>query len=161
MTIDPQRLAQVCRDMGPLVGPLPAGIDGAQLLWAISGNESSFGHDVVPRHEPAYDVGGRYATHAPMPDLLSRYGRNAACSFGPWQVMLCNAPGYAPGDLTDLETAAKASVAALNMLLRHFQPKTLNDIGSSYNAGHPCADPGYTDRLVVAYNTPMPMEQAI
>ena len=77
-----QQIADACLAYGPQLTELPYGVDGAQLLWALSGNESSFGANCTPRYEPAYDVGGRYADA----DLLARFGRAAACSYG--EVML-------------------------------------------------------------------------
>ena len=107
-----QEIAAQCRISGPQLIGLPAGIDGAQLLWAISGNESSFGANCTPRHEPAYDVGGRYGSNAVMVPLLTEWGSAAACSYGPLQLMFCNAPaGATPSDFDDLPTAFKYSVA--------------------------------------------------
>jgi hypothetical protein len=156
MTYTQQQIAAMCREYGPELGPLPAGVDGVQLLWALAGVESSFGYDTTPRHEPAYDRGGRYATHAPMPLLLAKYGSAAACSYGPWQVMLCNFPaGTTIAAASDLETAAKATVIFLNILLRHWHPTDLDDIGECWNAGHITPDPAYTSKLDKAYATPL------
>ena len=70
-----QQLAAQCRTSGILVGPLPSSISGVQLLWALAGNESSFGADCSPRHEPAFDVGGAYGPpkNAQMSDLIREY----------------------------------------------------------------------------------------
>ena len=154
-----QQIAQVCRQLGPSVGPLPNGIDGAQLLWALSGNESSFGLNCTPRHEPGYDVGGRYATHSPMPELRMQFGRAAACSYGPWQLMLAFAGGHSPNDMSDLLTAANATIVFLNCDLRRFETKieALCDIGEVYNAGHVCPDLDYTTKLDTNYLVPMPV----
>lgn len=156
MNYTTKQIAETCRQLGPTLGPLPAEIDGTQLLWAIAGNESGFGRDTQPRHEPGYDVGGKYATNDPMPELLSHYGHAAACSYGPWQVMLASAPaGYAPSSFDDLVTAGQAAVYCLNFLLRHFRPVNLCEIGECYNAGHEIADPGYTDKLTTNYRVPL------
>ena len=53
----PKQVADQCRISGPDLAGLPRGVDGAQLLWAMAGNESSFGVNCTPRHEPAFDVG--------------------------------------------------------------------------------------------------------
>lgn len=130
-------IASQCKLSGPQVGPLPAAVSGAQLLWAMAGNESSFGIRCTPRHEPAFDVGGAYATHAPMPALLAKYGSYAACSYGPWQILLANAASYTPTDFSELASAAAATIAYLNQQLRAFRPQTLAAIGSIWNSGGP------------------------
>lgn len=159
----PAQVAAQCQVFGPQLAPLPAGVDGTRLLWALSGNESSFGADVTPRHEPAYDVGGTYAIHAPMPYLLDKYGSAAACSYGPWQVLLANAPDYTPTDFNDIATAAQATTAFLNSLLRRFKPQSIAQVGYCWNAGHipPPKEvtPGvarYAVDLAVSYTHPMP-----
>jgi hypothetical protein len=161
-SFSPTLLAAVCRRCGPSVGPLPPNVDGAQLLWALSGVESSFGKDCTPRHEPAYDVGGTYAKHYPVNVLLSRYGAAAACSYGPLQLMLCNAPlTFSPSSFDDLSLAMQASVAFLNGLLRHWKPQSLDEIGECWNAGHETPDPEYTERLTRSYSVQMPSSSLI
>jgi hypothetical protein len=156
-----EQIADVCRMYGPAVAPLPAGVDGAQLLWAISGNESSFGANITPRHEPAFDVGGIYGQSAQMKPLLAKYGAAAACSYGPWQLMFCNAPiGATPQDFDMLDTATIYSVQFLKYLLNRFKPQTLGDIGSIWNAGH-VQNPyspqvqAYVNRLTENYSIPI------
>ena len=154
------QIAAACTQYGPTVAPLPDGVDGTQLLWAMSGNESSFGANVTPRHEPAFDVGGVYGASAQMAPLLAKYGSAAACSYGPWQIMFPNAPGATPESFNDLDFAATASVAFLNKLLTRFHPQTLGDIGSCWNAGH-IQNPysaqvqTYVDRLTQNYAVPL------
>lgn len=153
-----EQIAAECRALGSTVGPLPAGVNGVQLLWAIAGVESSFGADCAPRHEPAYDRGGKYATHSPMPQLLDVYGRAAACSYGPWQVLACNLAETFPAvihDEAELSEIADDSVAFLNVLLRHFRPKNLAEIGECWNAGHITPDPAYEAKLAKTYATPL------
>ncbi len=133
----PLQIANACRQYGPTVGPLPLDVNGTQLLWAICGNESSFGVDCTPRHEPAYDVGGRYGLGPVMKPLLEKFGSAAACSYGPLQLMFCNAPaGSSPSDFDDLDTAFKYSVTYLNHLLRRWKPGYLAQIGECWNEGH-------------------------
>lgn len=161
MSFTQLQIAAVCEEFGPQVEPLPVAVDGAQLLWALSGNESSFGLNVTPRHEPAFDHGGAYSTSGNMPALLEEYGSAAACSYGPWQVLLTNAATFAPDDFTDLSTACQATVSFLNSLLRRFKPTSLVQIGECWNAGHPLTDPGagvvaYTTELQKNYLIPMP-----
>lgn len=136
MTITREQVAEQCRSVGAAIEPLPQGITGYQLFWAISGVESSFGENIGPRHEPAFDVGGTYAANDPMPELLEKYGSAAACSYGPWQVLLVNATAYTPEELGTVQLAAQASAAYLNSLLRRFRPQTLAEIASCWNAGH-------------------------
>jgi hypothetical protein len=127
-----QQVADICRKYGPSLQNLPNGVDGTILLWALSGNESSFGWNCTPRHEMAYDVGGRYASK----DLLDKFGSAAACSYGPWQVMFVNAPpGYYPDWFKDLDNCAVAAVYYLNGMLKAQRPPTLGDIGDAYNSG--------------------------
>lgn len=156
-----EQVAQQCRAVGAEIDPLPQGVTGYQLLWAISGCESSFGLNAKPRHEPAYDVGGTYAAHAPMPELLQQYGSAAACSYGPWQILLANAPSCKPQDFDDIQLAAQATVSFLNKLLKLYKPKTLAEIASCWNAGHiqKPLSPGvtrYAADLTKFYAEPLP-----
>ncbi len=161
-TFTPLQIANQCRLSGSSVTPLPAGVDGAQLLWAISGNESSFGANCTPRHEPAFDAGGVYGDDAAMKPLLAKYGTAAAYSYGPWQMLFCNAPaGYAPPDMLVLSKAAWATVTFLNELLRRWKPQTMAAIGETWNAGHPLVNLSagvarYVAELVSNYAVPMP-----
>lgn len=170
MSFTKQQIADACRrhaadvDLALLCG----GYNPADLLWAICGNESSFGANCNPRHEPAFDVGGTYAKAPKQAALLGKYGSLAACSYGPMQVMLVNAPdGTAPNDFADLDKAIAAGAYALNNLLRHNLPKTLREIGACYNGGHvPTGvwQPGlarYADELVQNYSVAMPAEEAV
>lgn len=164
MNFKPQDVADACRRHCVDVRPeLVDGYDAAQLLWAICGNESSFGVDCTPRHEPAFDVGGTYAKAPAQVALLEKFGRAGACSYGPMQVLLVNAPnGYAPADFDDLDKAVAAGVYALNMLLSRNHPKTLAEIAACYNAGHvpsgawPTGVARYANSLTVHYADPMP-----
>ena len=157
MTYTRRVISAQCKLSGPDIFPLPPGIDGAQLLWAISGNESSFGSDCTPRHEPAFDVGGIYGDNAVMKPLLEKFGSAAACSYGPWQIMFCNAPpGFTPDDLSRLPLVARVTVLFLNSLLDRFHPQDLAGIGECWNAGHTMAVPlpgvaRYVNELVANY----------
>jgi hypothetical protein len=138
MSFTKQQITAECQASGPQLAPLPSTIDGTQLLWAISGNESSFGEDVLPRHEPVFDVGGAYGDNAVMQPLLVQWGRAAACSYGPWQQMFCNAPaGYTPVTYDDLHACGVAAVEQLNKFLARWKPQGLPAIGECWNAGHP------------------------
>jgi len=165
MTYTKQQIAQVCQQFGSQVAPLSDGIDGAQFLWAISGNESSFGANCTPRHEPAFDVGGIYGNGSTMKPLLDAFGSAAACSYGPWQVMFCNLPqGINPEQCGDLQTIAQGTVAFLNSKLREFKPTSLSQIGEIWNGGHPMQTPSagvaaYVNQLQQNYAVQIPAAQ--
>lgn len=129
-------IADVCRSYGSLL-KVPAGIDGATLLYALSGNESDFGANCKPRFEPAY-FSGRYAKAAAQAQLNAEYGEDAAKSYGPWQVMLINAPGFAPDELAeDLEKACTATVGYINRYVLTAQKAvTLEEIADTFNSGN-------------------------
>ena len=170
MNFTKQQIADACRQYGPLLANLPPGIDGTQLLWAISGNESSFGANCTPRHEPAYDVGGVYGNRPVIKPLLAKWGSAAACSYGPWQIMFCNAAsGRDPEDFDDLRICAQDTVAYLNRLLYRWKPGYLAQIGECWNEGHEEGDPqgmpvessspaveAYVKELAANYTVPMP-----
>jgi hypothetical protein len=131
------QLADEIRTIAPLVVGLPAGVDPVKLLWAMAGNESSFGKNCTPRHEPAYDFGGRYAAHPQQQHLLEAFGTAAAYSYGPWQQMFCNAPtGFTPESFADIHNCGISVVAQLNRILRSEKPTNLAQIASCWNAGH-------------------------
>lgn len=160
------QIADACRAYGSQITGLPEGVDGVQLLWAMSGNESSFGANCTPRHEPAYDLGG-FIYEANTPDaqrlrnLVEEFGSLAASSFGPWQIMFINCPpNYIPSDMDDLDKAAVATVLFLNRQLNRFKPSTLRSIGAIWNGGNPGALKRpevqvYADRLERNYAVPL------
>ena len=129
-------IARACRAWGPMLS-VPAGVDGVTLLWALAGCESSFGADCTPRHEPAYDVGGPYAENVEQATLLELYGSAAACSYGPWQILLVNVrPQASPADMARLGRCALATVSFLNReILAREQARTVEEIAEAYNSG--------------------------
>ena len=132
-------------------------IDGARLLWAVSGRESSFGQNMKPRREPAYDVGGHYADAPGIRQGLEQYGRAFACSYGPLQIMACNAHGFTPAELgAEPEKAVAAAVSMLRLtVLRAQKAATLEQICQAWNAGHVggrCT-PGYEQEVRHYYFT--------
>ena len=159
MNFERAEVLTMCSKYGPLLQVDPD-LDGPTVMAAIASNESSVGLNCGPRHEPSYDVGGSvYNGNKEQRDLVDQYGSNAACSYGPWQVMFINCPGYVPGELqTDLESNAKAFLAFFNRYViatRH--AKTLSEIGQVYNGGHVFTGtmlPGvaaYVEKLSSAY----------
>jgi hypothetical protein len=162
MNFTPKQVSAECSALGPRVEALPPSIQGAQLLWALSGNESSFGINCGPRHEPAFDVGGQfYRTSALQQSLVAKFGSAAACSYGPWQMMFCNAPASTvPATFDDVGNCASIILGFLNGQLKHFQPRSLSDIGSIWNAGHiqKPLSPGvqaYANLLQLHYKVPL------
>lgn len=134
-----EQIAQACRAYGPLLRLENApGVDGPTLLWALSGRESSFGANCKPRFEPAYYTGGRYAAADSQKALIAEFGQDAAYSYGPWQVMLCNAPGFTPDELgMDLEKAAVATVGFINRrILIAEHATTVDQVADAYNSGN-------------------------
>lgn len=142
ISFDRSRILALCLKYGPLLD-VPAEIDGARLMGAIAANESSLGANCGPRHEPAYDLGGKYAPSGSIQaGLLGHYGRAAACSYGPWQLMFINAPGYTPDELeSDPESCARAFLEYFNSFVVPRGGKSLEQIGQIYNGGHVTAEP--------------------
>jgi hypothetical protein len=69
---------------GPVMDTwLPAKVSGVQLLGAIAHNESSFGLNRVSKHENSWDYTGPYF----QKDLWERWGSDASCSRGSFQLM--------------------------------------------------------------------------
>ena len=136
MTYAREDVARACLDWGVHLW-VPAGIHGPQLMWAIAGCESSFGANAAPRHEPAYDVGGRYADNPQQAKLLREFGSNAACSYGPWQEMLVNVqPPASPEEMLRVNRCAMAHVGYLNTrILKAQHAQTVEEIAAAYNSG--------------------------
>lgn len=136
-------IARLCRAWGGMLW-LPAGINGPTLLWALAGNESSFGANCAPRHEHAYDVGGAYAKNPEQAALLEKYGSAAACSYGPWQILLVNVqpapktgqPAVGPEDMARPDFCAMKTVQFLNRrILEPQKPTTVEEIAEAWNSG--------------------------
>ena len=143
-----------------LTGPDGKPLDGATLIWAMSGQESSFGADMTPRHEPAYDTGGIYAGEPAQKLALAKFGRAAACSYGPLQVMYCNTQGYTPaqiGESAELGLALALGFLRRNALLR-LKAQSLAEICQVWNGGHIGAAtmPGYVEHVTGFYLAGLP-----
>jgi hypothetical protein len=145
LSVSRETVAALCRTFGPqlkLAGTNDGGgreIDGARLLWAISGCESSFGQNCKPRFEPGYFTGGHYFNRSQaVRDAVAMWGRDASCSYGPWQLMAINAHGYTPEELGSTpEYACAATVRFLNSyILGSLKARTLSAILDSYNSGN-------------------------
>ena len=131
-----------CAKFGPQL-QVDSQLDGVKVMAAIAGNESSYGYNCGPRHEPAYDVGGTYANGALQKGLLQEFGSAAACSYGPWQMMFDNFVGFTPAQLlTDLDACAMSFVRFFNSyVIRTRRAVTLDEIAQVWNSGHISATP--------------------
>jgi hypothetical protein len=132
------QVAAICKVYGPKIIGLPPGVDGAQLLWAISGNESSFGVNCEPRLEPTYWT-GQYSHDPAQAKLNQQYGPIAASSVGPWQLMAVNAApfGVAPVEASmQIDKAAQATVGFLSHQLQREKPPSLEMILKMWNSGN-------------------------
>lgn len=163
MSYTKQQIADICRSYGSQLTNTPSTIDGTQVLWGLSGNESSFGANCNPRHEPAFDVGGIFFNNSPVQRLLvAKFGKDAACSYGPWQLLFCNAPPeFVPSDMLDLAMATNATVRFMNIQLGRFKPTTLNQIAEIWNDGKPLNSPDagvqrYVAEFIKNYSVAMP-----
>lgn len=130
-----------------------SGLDGRGVMAAIASNESSLGADCGPRHEPAYDIGGSLASGKGQAMLLAKFGRAAACSYGPWQMMFDNFQHEDPETLeTSLPICSQEFVHWFNAYVIHTRgAKTLAEIGEVWNLGHIGPDPAYVAKLEAAY----------
>ncbi|HET9087127.1 MAG TPA: hypothetical protein VFN53_06380 [Acidobacteriaceae bacterium] len=131
----------LCLHYGPTirteVGNKLSLVDGSKLLLALSGNESSFGHNCKPRHETGYCT-GFYSHNATIVGLTKLFGHGAHCSYGPWQIMFCNAANDAtPDKFRDAEYGAIQTVRFMNQILRaNNPPRSLHEWGEVWNGGH-------------------------
>lgn len=149
-------LADLCKSLGKSL-TLPAGLDGAQLLWAIAGKESSFGANTSPKHEDAYCHGGKLFD----PNRTAAWGCWAHCSYGPWQVMYANANvGASPIDLygSGIVSGMYAVKLIQDRIVGVEKAVTLEEIANAYNAGdwrtrHAPAD--YVAAVVANYKVPI------
>lgn len=130
-------LITTCRKNGSLLDLVGTSIDGVRLLWALAGNESSFGRNCLPRYESAFYTGGAYGSSDQMVPLIAKFGHNAACSYGPWQLMLVNAPvGAVPEDFASIDNACLFTVNFINhRIIRGQGAKTVEEIADSFNSG--------------------------
>lgn len=154
MPTTPLQIADICRVQATGV-ILPAGsdLDPARLLWALSGNESSFGANVTPHHESGYcpfTNGVYYKNNPDVRKQTALIGCLAHMSYGPLQVMWYNivkfyydAGAMGPQEslaialLTDPNRGMNAAVAFLNKEIFGRQGcKTLDEIGDAYNSGN-------------------------
>lgn len=158
---------RACKVWGPDLKFVPDDLDPITLMWAFVNKEST--HETpgffgcTPRFESAY-FDGRYSKTLQMRDLIGRYGKDAACSYGPWQVMLCNAASWSPADFDHIDICAEAFVGFLNDRSRKHRPQSLYEFGQLYNGGHISVPPNqplpqvqdYCVALEQCYQIPIP-----
>lgn len=154
----------LCKLYGPLIDAPPA-VDGRKLMWAIAGCESSFGKNTTPRYEESYDLNGPNCRKEQLGLVLSwprdGDGRSlAAFSYGIWQILPCNAPGYTLAELRDdPQKQAESFVARMNQVaIAKFHCQTLDEFAQFWNAGHWSANPTagverYVEDAVSNYQT--------
>lgn len=117
--------------------------DPQVFLGAFSLNESSGGKNNRPKHETAYDIGGRYCKGKQF-ELCQTYGEAAACSYSSFQLMfICfYEMGFTPtpSQAGDDEYALPAVIKFFNR--RIFKDGTDNSVnfiglaGDAYNSGN-------------------------
>lgn len=99
------------------------GLDYKNFLLAMAGVESSFGKDMGPRVEKAYEPGGIYFQNKELQIAYAAYGRFASASFGPWQILyiVAHELGYRghPEDLMDAEVCGPFVVDKLNRISKN------------------------------------------
>ncbi len=166
-------IAKLCQQYSPML-KVPAGLDPARVLWALAGNESSFGLNSLPRHESAYCYGHEYEVRA----LSHRWGCASHCSYGPWQMMFSHLVTYL-GETAEpfafvfewgqsdehfelgAHFAVKGAVAMLNQeILGRQGATTLDQIAKSWNHGNwrdSFDDSVYQHRAQTNYNAPWPL----
>jgi len=149
-----------CHEYSPNL-KVPSELDPFKVMLAIAAVESggadpSFaGHDCGPRFEPAYYKDGYfYKRSQKVQDLVEKFDRDGASSFGPWQMMFCNfSSSRTPEDLLiNLDFCAEDFVTWFNSYVIHQNPVSLEEIGQIWNAGHKTPDSPYTIKLQKAYN---------
>lgn len=126
-------------------------VDPQIFLAAFSLNESSGGYNNRPKHEPIYDIGGKYCKGKQL-ELVQQYGEAAACSYSSFQLMfICfYEMGFTPTPLQagNDEYAMPAVITFFNKRIfreRHLGiPNFLGMAGDAYNSGN------YKDKNVPA-----------
>lgn len=119
---------------------LPDDIDPFKLLWAICGEESSFGQNVKKRYEPIYGPGGKYYNQSlRIQQDYKLYGKDACSSWGPWQIMYPTARelGFkkSPYELHGMEESIPYVIKYINKRAIERGAKTVTEIADAYNTG--------------------------
>ena len=142
----PLALIDVCKQVGPQLDGIvmhhEKPVHGATLLYAITGNESSFGTRAeFVRAEPAYMRGGMYFERAAhLRQQWFRWGVLAASSFGAFQLLYITAyelgfRGH-PIDLQQHDISARwVNTLITERFVRTRGVQTLRDLLDAYNSG--------------------------
>jgi hypothetical protein len=155
-------IASFCAQWAPsLQVALPSWIDAGRLLWAFTGNESSFGQDCNPRYDARYDTGGILARSLVQAALLQKFGSDAARSYGPLQIMLCNCPkDTTPEEISQLDIAFMCSVSFMKKQMQRFTPTEIYGCAVIWNVGYlregqlPTQVMRYVNDLITNYQNP-------
>lgn len=155
--------ANLCRAHGPrLIVP---GLEPVRVLWAIGGKETSFGDNIVPRHENGYCFSSpAYKADARLREMTKVDGCAAHSSYGPWQILYYNAlitdKSIALTQLLyDANVCARVTVDRLNHVIQAQGLVTLREIADAWNSGNG-KDRNIPEEYIKAveanYLTPMP-----
>jgi hypothetical protein len=130
-----KEVAAACRKWGEMLR-VPEGLDGARLLWAIAGCESSFGVNCKPRHEPFYHRLAVEQKNARLVEMTKLWGCDAHSSFGPWQLLLVNCSStMRPEEFANLNRAALETALFLNRRILDHGADNVIKIATAYNSG--------------------------
>lgn len=118
---------------------LPITENAWAFLWSICGVESNFGERNIQRLELNYYPGGIYYQRSKELQFeYNKWGLQASCSYGPWQMMYMTAKemGYnrPPGDLWSAHIQLPYVVQYFNKA-KGFGASTLNHFAACYNGG--------------------------
>ncbi len=118
--------------------------DTWSFLMAISGCETSFCANNVPRFEYGYSKSSlAYKRSKLLQDGYLKWGDRCAMSYGPWQILWVNAAqfGYpliqSPDNLSKGMISLPFVIQLLNSFYK-FGAKTKEDFAAAYNAGPGC-----------------------
>jgi len=110
------------------------------LLQTIATKESDYGHNNVPRYEPAYGPGGIYFKANHVKNLYEKYGKDACCSYSSFQIMFITAfeLGYreSPKALANDSIAIHWAIKYIQNRILKFNPLNLEQIFDAYNSGN-------------------------
>jgi len=118
-------------------------VDPQIFLAAFSLNESSGGYNNRPKHEDAYDIGGKYCKGKQL-ELIQQYGSQAACSYSSFQLMfICfYEMGFTPTPLQAGNDQYALPVVVKFFNKRIFKDGKANDVNficlaaDAYNSGN-------------------------
>lgn len=133
-------------------------LDALQLLVALGGRESRFGQSLKPRHDPAWDFGGKvWKASLELQAFIAQNGPAGACRYGPLGVMAFHAQGYAVAEMAgDPEAALGGAIVHFNRyVMGQCRCQSLLQICRTWNGGSPSAAmvPGYYEEVLQHYLT--------